>query len=159
MGTCTDFIRDACHRADLVIAETNSNFPFIYGSNIIHISEIDYIVDGDEAENYLLIGSGVDTGKEYADTYRTIGNYLGELIPDEATIEVGLGRLNASALLYMEPKRDLGVHTEVYGDILMMLTEKGIITNQKKSENVGKSVFTQVVGSKKLLSGCTITKV
>ena len=151
LGTCTDFIREACRRADLVIAETNENFPFIYGSNLIHISEIDYIVDGD-AENYWLIGSGVDTGEEYADTYRTIGGYLSELVPDEATIEVGLGRLNASSLLYMEPKRDLGVHTEVYGDILMMLTERGIITNQKKSEKVGKSVFTQVVGSKELFA-------
>ncbi len=149
LGTCTDFIRDACRRADLVIAEANGTFPFVYGSNVIHISEIDYIVDGD-ADNYLMEFSGVDTGEELADTYRTIGGYLGELIPDEATIEVGLGRLNASALLYMEPKRDLGVHTEVYGDILMMLTEKGIITNQKKSESIGKSVFTQVVGSKEL---------
>ena len=85
LGTCTDFIREACRRADLVIAEANGTFPFVYGSNVIHISEIDYIVDGD-AENYLMEFSGVDTGEELADTYRTIGGYLGELIPDEAKI-------------------------------------------------------------------------
>lgn len=75
---------------------------------------------------------------------------MSELIPDEATIEVGLGRLNAASLMHLENKRDLGVHTEVFGDILMHLTEKGIITNARKSEKKGKSVFTQVRGTKQL---------
>ncbi len=149
MGTCTDFVRQACKDADLVIAETNTNFPFVYGSNVIHVSEVDYIVDED-AENYLLQGAGVDADEENAATYRAIGGYLSELIPDEATIEVGLGRLNAASLMYLENKRDLGVHTEVFGEILMELTERGIITNRKKSEKRGKAVFTQVVGTKKL---------
>lgn len=149
MGTCTDFVRKACEDADLVIVETNTNYPFIYGSNLIHVSEVDYIVDED-AENYLLQGAEVDMGEENADTYRTIGGYLSELIPDEATIEVGLGRLNAASLMYLENKRDLGVHTEVYGEILMLLTERGIVTNRAKSEKKGKSVFTQVVGPKRL---------
>ena len=63
---------------------------------------------------------------------------------------MGLGRLNAAALMYLENKRDLGVHTEVYGEILMLLTQQGVITNQKKSENRGISVFTQVVGTRRL---------
>lgn len=63
---------------------------------------------------------------------------------------MGLGRLNAAALMYLENKRDLGVHTEVYGEILMLLTQQGVITNQKKSENRGISVFTQVVGPRRL---------
>jgi 4-hydroxybutyrate CoA-transferase len=149
MGTCADFIRQGCKDADLVIVETNTNFPFIYGSNLIHVSEVDYIVDAD-AENYLLQGADVDLDEENADTYRKIGGYLSELIPDEATIEVGLGRLNAASLMYLENKRDLGVHTEVYGNILMKLTERGIITNQKKSDRPGRAVFTQVVGTKEL---------
>ncbi len=148
MGTCTDFIRQACKKADLIIAETNTNFPFIYGSNVIHISEFDYIVD--EGENYPLKVIPIDHDGENVDTYRAIGGYLSDLIPDEATIEVGLGRLNAASLMYLENKRDLGVHTEVYGDILMYLTEKGIISNAKKSEKPGKAVFTQMVGTREL---------
>lgn len=149
MGTCTDFARGACKNADLVIVETNSNFPFIYGSNVIHVSEVDYIVDGD-ADNYIMEGPGVDVDEENIPTYRAIGGFLSELIPDEATIEVGLGRLNAASLMYLEQKKDLGVHTEVYGEILMHLTERGMVTNAKKSEKIGKSVFTQVVGTNKL---------
>lgn len=149
MGTCTDFVRQACQEADLVIAETNTNFPFIYGSNVIHVSEVDYIVDVD-AENYLMEGPGVDEDKENEAVYRAIGGFLSELIPDEATIEVGLGRLNAASLMHLAPKRDLGVHTEVYGDILMLLTQRGIITNAKKTDHPGKAVFTQVVGTRPL---------
>ncbi|MCB6607920.1 acetyl-CoA hydrolase/transferase C-terminal domain-containing protein [[Clostridium] symbiosum] len=148
MGTCTDFIRQACKNAELVIAETNTEFPFIHGSNVIHISELDYIVD--EGENYPLLVVPVDNDGENAEVYQSIGGYLSELIPDEATIEVGLGRLNAASLMYLENKHNLGVHTEVYGDILMRLTEKGIITNTRKSDRPGKAVFTQMVGTPEL---------
>lgn len=148
MGTCTDYIRQACRNADLIIAETNTQFPFIHGSNLIHISELDYIVD--EGENYPLQSEPIDMDEERSAVYRTIGGYLSELIPDEATIEVGLGRLNAASLMYLENKRDLGVHTEVYGDILMKLTERGIITNEKKSMHRGKAIFTQMVGTPEL---------
>ena len=150
MGTCTDFIRRACKDADLVIAETNTEFPFIQGNNLIHISEIDYVVD--EGENYALKNAPIDVDEECLDTYKVIGGYLSGLIPNEATIEVGLGRLNAASLLFLEGKHDLGVHTEVYGDILMRLTEQGIITNACKSMNRGKSTFTQVVGTPELFA-------
>lgn len=149
LGTCTDCIRGACQEADLVIVETNNTFPFVPGSNVIHVSEVDCIVSAD-AENYLMEGPGVDVDEENSSIYQAIGGYLSELIPDEATLEVGLGRLNAASLMYLENKRDLGVHTEVYGEILMLLTQRGIITNQKKSENRGVSVFTQVVGTRRL---------
>ena len=149
MGTCTDFARGACADAQLVIVETNSNFPFVPGSNLIHVSEVDYIVDAD-AENYVMVSPGTDIDEESLPTYKAIGGYLSELIPDEATIEVGLGRLNAASLMYLAPKRDLGVHTEVFGDILMHLTETGVITNLKKSEKRGRSVFTQVSGTEEL---------
>lgn len=149
LGTCTDCIRGACREADLVIAETNSTFPFVPGSNVIHVSEVDYIVSTD-AENYLMEGPGVDVDEENVPVYKAIGGYLSQLIPDEATLEVGLGRLNAASLMYLENKRDLGVHTEVYGEILMLLTQRGIITNQKKSDKRGVSVFTQIVGTAKL---------
>lgn len=149
LGTCADYIRKACSKADLVIAETNNNFPFVGGSNLIHISEIDYIVDKD-ADNYLLLGPGIDYTEENIPTYKKIGGYLSELIQDGATLEIGLGRLNASSLIYLENKKNLGIHTEVCGEIIMYLTEKGLVTNSNKEYRKGKSVFTQVVGTQKL---------
>lgn len=144
-GTSADFVKLASKFADLVIVETNSSFPFALGDNLMHISEADYIVD--DGENYPWPSIYVDTSSESDSIYQKIGCFLSEIIDNEATIEVGLGRLNSAAMMYLENKRDLGIHTEVYGDLLMYLTKKGIVTNEKKSMNVGKSVFTQMAGS------------
>jgi acyl-CoA hydrolase len=149
LGTCADYIRKACSKADLVIAEINDEYPFVCGSNLIHVSEVDYLVDED-ADNYALIGPGIDHTEEFLPTYHKIGGFLSELISDGATLEIGLGRLNASSLAFLENKKDLGIHTEVCGEIVMYLTEKGLVTNQKKDYRRGKSVFTQVVGDRNL---------
>ena len=69
---------------------------------------------------------------------------------NEATLEVGIGRLNSSAMMYLDGVRDLGIHTEIYGDLLMNLTKKGLVTNRKKTLNPGVSICTQVVGSREL---------
>ena len=153
MGTSCDMIREASKHADLVIVETNSEFPFVMGGNLIHISEVDYVVD--EGENFPWPSTPINMDESSIETYKAVGAYLSELIPDEATIEVGLGRLNTSSMMFMENKKDLGVHTEVYGDILMNLTEKGMITNAAKSLDRGKSVFTQMVGTQEMFDWAT----
>ena len=114
----------------------------------MHISEFDFIVEG---RGYPMNVRQIDDSDDRRDVYRRIGGYLSELIETGATLEVGIGRLNSSSLIYLENARDLGVHTEVYGDIFMELTKKGIITNQKKALNPGVSVCTQLVGSRELL--------
>ncbi|MCB6610610.1 acetyl-CoA hydrolase/transferase C-terminal domain-containing protein [[Clostridium] symbiosum] len=147
MGNAADIMPRILDSTDLVIAEINNKLPFVYGENIKHISEFDFIVEG---EGYPLNISQIDNAEEYREIYRAIGGYLSELIEDGATLEVGLGRLNSSSMMYMETKRDLGVHTEIYGDLLMELTQKGMVTNAKKTVCPGTSVCTQVVGTKEL---------
>lgn len=147
MGNAADGMPVIATQAELVIAEINPELPFVLGANVKHISEFDYIVEGD---GYPLNLREIDDAEESREIYRAIGNALSELVEDEATIEVGLGRLNSSAMMYMEPKKDLGVHTEIYGDLLMELTKKGIITNRKKTLHPGVSVCAQLVGSREL---------
>lgn len=141
-------IADVCREADTVIAEINQYIPFVHGDNVMHISELDYIVEG---RGYPMNIRQIDTSDDRREVYQKIGGYLSDLIDDGATLEVGIGRLNASSLMYLENTRDLGVHTEIYGDIFMELTKKGYITNQKKTLNPGISVCTQLVGSEELL--------
>ena len=147
-GNSADLIPDVCREAELVIAEINEHIPFVYGDNVMHISEFNYIVEG---RGYPMNVRQIDNSDDRRDVYKKIGGYLSELIETGATLEVGIGRLNSSSLMYLENARDLGVHTEVYGDIFMELTKKGIITNQKKVLNPGVSVCTQIVGSRELL--------
>ena len=148
LGNSADMIADVCREADTVIAEINQYIPFVHGDNVMHISELDYIVEG---RVYPMNIRQIDTSDDRREVYQKIGGYLSDLIDDGATLEVGIGRLNASSLMYLENTRDRGVHTEIYGDIFMELTKKGYITNQKKTLNPGISVCTQLVGSEELL--------
>ena len=147
MGNAADGMPVISTQTELAIAEINPELPFVLGANVKHISEFDYIVEGD---GYPLNIRAIDDSEDSREIYQAIGGYLSELVEDEATIEVGLGRLNSSAMMYMEPKKDLGVHTEIYGDLLMELTKRGIITNRKKTLYPGVSVCAQLVGSREL---------
>lgn len=151
-GNSADMMTDVCRNAPLVIAEINEYIPFVYGDNVMHISEFDYIVEG---EGYPMNTREIDNSEEQRPIYQAIGGYLSELVESGSTLEVGIGRLNSSSMMYLEGVGDLGVHTEIYGDLFMELTKKGIVTNRKKVFNPGVSVCTQIVGSKELIDYTT----
>lgn len=145
-GASADYMAYTIHNAQVKIAEINDQLPFVYGSNLMHISEFDAIVEGEgHAPSETIIDAD-----ETNETYKKIGGYLSELIEDGATIEIGIGRLNSAAMLHLDGVKDLGIHTEVFGDAMMDLIERGIVTNDLKSINKGINICCQVVGSKKL---------
>lgn len=146
-GNSTDCMPSVCREVPVSIAEINENLPFVYGSNLMHISEFDHIVEG---RNYPLSIYKLDNGSDNESLYKAIGGYLSDLIEDEATLEIGFGRVNSAAMLHLEGVKHLGIHTEVYGELMLELTRRGIIDNSMKSENRGVSVCTQVVGSEEL---------
>lgn len=90
----------------------------------------------------------IDDSEDSREIYQAIGGYLSELVEDEATIEVGLGRLNSSAMMYMGAEKGFGGSYGNYGDLLMELTKRGIVTNRKKTLYPGVSVCAQLVGSR-----------
>ena len=112
----------------------------------VMISEFDAIVEGaTNPPNEVVIDADPTNEK-----YSAIGGYLSELIEDGATIEIGIGRLNSAAMLHLDGVKDLGIHTEIFGDAMMDLIETGIVTNERKSINKGINICCQVVGSRKL---------
>jgi len=147
LGNNADCMPTVCREVPVAIAEINENLPFVYGSNVMHISEFAHIVQGD---NYPLNVYHLDTGSENEALYKAIGGYLSDLIDDEATLEIGFGRVNSAAMLHTEGLRHLGIHTEVYGELMWELTKRGVIDNSCKSMNRGISICTQVVGTPEL---------
>ncbi len=81
---------------------------------------------------------------------KQIGCHIGELIPDGATMQMGIGAIPDAILLYLRDKRDLGVHTELFSDGVVELIEAGVITNAAKSIHRGKVVAGFVLGSQRL---------
>ena len=81
---------------------------------------------------------------------RRIGEYVAELVPDGATLQLGIGAIPAATALALRDKRDLGVHTEMFTDAVVDLVEAGVITGARKERNRGKIVTAFLMGTKRL---------
>jgi acyl-CoA hydrolase len=72
------------------------------------------------------------------------------LIPDRATLQLGIGGIPDAVLSLLKHKRDLGIHTEMVSDGVMEAVEAGVITNAYKTLHPGKVIATFILGSRKL---------
>lgn len=136
--------RCICNLAKTIVLQVNHNTPYVYGEdNLIHFSETDYIVEADDA---------LETVQEIAgdETIRTISQSIVELVPDGATIQLGIGGV-ASAVGYgLAQKNDLGIHSELMSDVLMNLMKSGVVTNKAKTYFPNVSVAGFSFGSEEL---------
>ena len=137
-----------CRKADIVIVEVNEHLPRIHGGNdeCIHISEVDYIVEG-QHEPFTNL-SPIRT----SDTDRKIAEHIIPYIVNGATLQLGIGSVpNAVGEIIAETDiRDLGMHTELCTDAFLSLHRAGKLTNRCKSIDRGKGVFGCAVGSSEL---------
>ncbi|OGS45356.1 MAG: acetyl-CoA hydrolase [Elusimicrobia bacterium RIFOXYB2_FULL_62_6] len=135
--------KDILEAARLVILEVNRNLPRTFGDTHLHISRADFFVEHDQEVPTL--PSPEPDAVELA-----IGGHIAELVPDEATIQLGIGGIPNAAALALKGKKDLGVHTEMMVDSMMELYECGAVTNRKKALLKDKSVCTFAMGSRRL---------
>jgi acyl-CoA hydrolase/GNAT superfamily N-acetyltransferase len=144
LGVSVDVTKAGMESAGLVIAQVNRHMPRTWGDSVVHVDELDYLVLHDEPL--------VDDIPETYDTEitRRIGLYVSHLVDDEATIQVGFGRLPHSILGYLNKKRDLGIHTQLITEGFLPLFEAKVITNKKKTLLPGKVVASLCMGSDKL---------
>ena len=145
LGVSVDITKSAAEHADLVIAEVNSNMPWVGGESTIHISEIDHIVESD-----LPLLEWKQEREEDPEVLARIGRHLGELVSDGDTIQIGYGTTPNAVLHYLLNKKNLGIHTEMFSDGIMELVQKGIVNGSKKTLHKGKIVASFMMGSKEL---------
>ena len=81
---------------------------------------------------------------------RLIGEYVAALVPDGATLQMGIGSIPAAVGLALRDKRDLGAHTELFTDVVLDLVESGALTGAAKEINRGKIVTAFLMGSRRL---------
>jgi 4-hydroxybutyrate CoA-transferase len=141
--------RFATTKCKKVIAQVNAKTPWIHGiENVIHVSEIDYIVEKDH-------DLPVVPEIEITDIEKKIGEYVAERIPDGATIQLGIGGIPNAVAYFLHQKKDLGVHAEILSDAIAELVELGVITGRKKTIFRDKiSVGGLIIGTKRLLDFC-----
>jgi len=142
-GAGVDATKTAVEQASVVIAMVNQKMPRTLGDSFVHISKLTHIVEADEPLLELPMAG------EISETSRKIGQYIAELIPDGATLQMGIGEIPDAVLLFLGDKKHLGVHTEMFSDGLVDLFEAGVITNEKKTLHRGKIVTSFVIGTKR----------
>jgi acyl-CoA hydrolase len=143
LGTSVDAALAATRAARRVIAQLNRSVPRTLGDSFIHVDEIDLGVEVD-VPPYEHIDPPVN------DIERRIGEYVAELVPDGATLQMGIGSIPAAVGLALRDKRDLGVHTELFTDVVLDLVEAGALTGAAKEINRDKIVSAFLMGSRRL---------
>ena len=79
-----------------------------------------------------------------------IGQFVAELVPNGATVQLGIGAIPAATAMALIDHRDLGIHTEMFTDPVVDLVERGVVTGARKERNRGKIVAAFVMGTKRL---------
>ena len=128
----------------IVIAEVNEQMPRTLGDSFVHVNKLDYIIP----VNYPL--PEVPMGGEGDDVVEQIASNIADLIPDGATMQMGIGAIPDAVLKYLYDKEDLGVHTELFSDGVIDLVEAGVLTNARKTLHPGKIIAGFILGNKRL---------
>jgi acyl-CoA hydrolase len=139
--------RAVIENAKIVIVEVSQSLPYVYGDqNSVHVSEVDYIVEGDSQPPPEL------PNPEPTDVDRAVAHLIAREIEDGSCLQIGIGGMpNAvCTLLLQSGVRDLGVHTEMLTDGIAELYKAGRITGARKTLDPGKIVYTFALGSSAL---------
>jgi acetyl-CoA hydrolase len=135
--------KPAAQAAKVVIAEVNRQMPRVLGDSFIHVSKLDYVVEVDDALPEAPQAGGTAV-------HRQIGKHIADLIPDGATLQLGIGSIPDAVLAQVGDRQDLGIHSELFSDGVIDLVERGVITNDRKTLHPGKMVAGFLFGSKRL---------
>ena len=116
----------AVEAAKVVIAELNPRVPRTMGNSAIHVSEIHYAVEIDRPLPQV-------APAPFGAVEQAIGEHVARLVPDGATIQVGIGKVPNAVLAALGEHHDLGVHTEMFSDGLLELARRGVINGRRKT--------------------------
>lgn len=143
LGTSVDVSLAAQDSAKLVIAQVNKFMPRSHGDGLIHMNNIDIMVEYDEPLPE--VGTNKLTQTEIA-----IGKNVAELVDNGSTLQMGIGSIPNAVLNALQAHKDLGIHSEMFSDGVLPLVEKGVITGTKKTNHHSKIVASFAIGSRKL---------
>ena len=135
--------KTAAQSARIVIAEVNPNMPRTLGDAFIHVSKLNYIVPVDYALPETPMG-------EPSELATQIARHIAGLIPDGATLQMGIGGIPDAVLGELNAHKHLGIHTELFSDGVIGLVERGIIDGERKSLHPGKIIAGFMLGTKRL---------
>ncbi len=144
LGISVDITLAGMRNAQMVIAQVNPQMPRTLGDSLVHIDDIDYMVEYEEP-----LVEVFSAQKDETITKR-IAHYVNMLVDDGATIQIGFGHLPSAILPHLSDKKDLGLHTQLIRDEHLPLFEQKVITNRRKNYIPNRVVASLCMGSRKL---------
>ena len=144
LGTSVDVARSVVDTARHIIAQVNPRMPRTHGDGFIHVSDIHTLVWHEMPLPEVNYSGEADPAVE------KIGRHVAALIPNGATLQLGIGHIPDQVLKNLTGHKNLGLHTEMMSDGVIPLIESGVINNRCKKLNVGRSITSFVNGSQHL---------
>ena len=146
LGVEVGLTKSPAESSRIIIAEVNDRMPRTLGDSFIHVSRFTHIVP----VSYPI--TEMPMAEEGDKTAERIAGFVADLIPDGATMQMGIGGIPDAVLKFLFHKKDLGVHSEMISDGVIDLVEAGVLTNARKTIHPGKIVVGFVLGSQRLYS-------
>ena len=143
LGVSVDIVKSAAENAELVIAQVNARMPRTLGDSTLHVHDLDILVPVDAPIHEVVPPAANETT-------RRIGEYIAALIDDGATVEFGIGRIPQAVTEFLQGKRDLGIHTEMFTDSIIGLIESGAVTGARKTSDRGRVTASFCMGTRRL---------
>jgi acyl-CoA hydrolase/GNAT superfamily N-acetyltransferase len=144
LGISVDITLSGVKNAEIVIAQINPQMPRTWGDSVVHIDDIDFLVEHEEP----ILESLPETKNQQV--VERIGHYVNMLVDDGSTLQIGFGHLPDAVMPCLAGKKDLGIHTQVITDGLLPLFKKKVITNRKKNYLPDRVVASLCMGSRAL---------
>jgi itaconate CoA-transferase len=143
LGTNSDYSFLLSQKSKRIVVEVNSYMPRVAGPSQIHLSAVSAIV-----ENHVPLEQFPTAPPKELDP--AVARNVVELIPDGATLQMGIGSLPSVVCNFLSGHKDLGIHTELLTPAMTKLIQSGVVNNRRKNLDTGKAVFTFALGDNAL---------
>ena len=144
VGVICDYTAAMIRTARCVIGEVDERLPLTRHDALVARDDIDVFAVAD-ADEILM------PDPEPSDVETEVARRIAEIIPDRATVQLGIGTLPVAVGRALFGHRDLGVHSGVVSDIYVDLVERGVVTNAHKGLDAGQSAIGGLFGTRRLL--------
>jgi acyl-CoA hydrolase len=144
LGVSVDVAKSALKNAKYVVAQVNPKMPRTHGDGLLHIGEINAMVEVNDPL------PEVDYKSKITEVEIAIGKHCASLIDDGSTLQLGIGAIPDAVLRELTHCKDLGIHSEMFSDGVIDLLEKNVITNKFKKKHRRKVTSSFAIGSKRL---------
>jgi 4-hydroxybutyrate CoA-transferase len=129
--------------AEIIIAQVNDQMPWVLGDTFIHVTQLDYLVNSSRPLlEYRSSG-------RVSEVDRAIARNVADLIPNEATIEIGIGSVPEAVLRALEDHKNLRFIGMVT-DGMVDLVDAGAVSTDRTLNRQAKMIASEIMGTKRV---------